>query len=159
MNFFGERGTNMTDITVLYPMITECVVNLLKIAMMVIFGMLIIPWVKKSAIPWLRERQLYGLICKFVRAAEKLAESGAISKEAKLDYVLGLLAKNGIEVTPVVRALIESAVGELDDALSNQLINLADAITDAEGLVYVPVDLETGEPVHVMDDAEEDDLK
>lgn len=159
MNFFGERGINMTDITVLYPMITECVVNLLKIAMMVIFGMLIIPWVKKSAIPWLRERQLYGLICKFVRAAEKLAESGAISKEAKLDYVLGLLAKNGIEVTPVVRALIESAVGELDDALSNQLINLADAITDAEGLVYVPVDSEIGEPVHVMDDAEEDDLK
>lgn len=149
----------MTDITVLYPMITECVVNLLKIAMMVIFGMLIIPWVKKSAIPWLRERQLYGLICKFVRAAEKLAESGQISKEAKLDYVLGLLAKNGIEVTPVVRALIESAVGELDDTLSNQLINLADAITDAEGLVYVPVDSETVEPLFGTDDTTEDDMK
>ena len=122
----------MTDITTFYPMITECVVNVIRAVIAIVFGVLIIPWIKNSAIPWLKEKQLYNTICKFVRAAEKLADGGIIDKKAKLDYVIGLLAHSGIRMTPEVRALIESAVGELDDEFANNLQNLADAITGAE---------------------------
>lgn len=122
----------MTDITAFFPMITECTVNVIRAAIAIIFGVLIIPWVKNSAIPWLKEKQLYNTICKFVRAAEKLAEGGQIDKATKLNYVISLLAHSGIKMTPEVRALIESAVGELDDELANNLQNLADAITGAE---------------------------
>lgn len=122
----------MNDITVFYPMITECVVNVVRAVIAIVFGVLVIPWVKNSAIPWLKERQLYGMICKFVRAAEKLAEGGLIDKATKLDYVCGLLKRCGVEVTPEVRALIESAVGDLDDEFSNNIQNLADVILNAK---------------------------
>lgn len=138
----------MTDMTVLYPMITECAVNLVKIAMTVIFGIIIIPWVKNSAIPWLKEKQLCNLIGKFVRAAEKLADAGTINKKTKLDYVISLLAQHGVKVTPEVRALIESAVGELDDELKNNLSNLANAITGAQEVtVEATVDAEVAADV------------
>lgn len=130
----------MTDITAFYPMITECVVNVIKAVIAVIFGVLIIPWIKNSAIPWLKEKQLYNMICKFVRAAEKLADGGLIAKSAKLDYVIGLLAHSGIEMTPEVRALIESAVGELDDGFANNLQNLANAITSEEHSDPIPAE-------------------
>lgn len=75
---------------------------------------LLIPWLKNTAIPWLKEKHLYSIVRSFVLAAEKMAESGQIDKAAKRDYVVGLLAKKGIEVTDDVLALIEMAVMELD---------------------------------------------
>ena len=50
----------------------------------------------------------------FVRAAEKLAESGAIKKADKKEMVIELLEKNGVVVDTTVEAFIESCVKELD---------------------------------------------
>lgn len=68
----------------------------------------------KYAFPWLKEQRIYSIICKMVRAAEKLAESGQIEKFDKLHYVIAQLEKRNITVTPAVRSLIEAAVKELD---------------------------------------------
>lgn len=121
----------MENISEFYPMILDCVVKLVRIVIAIIFSTIVIPWVKKSAIPWLKEKQLYGIIQKFVRAAEKLADAEIISKASKLDYVITLLAKRGIDVTPDVRAMIESAVGDLDDEFAHGMISLAEAINNA----------------------------
>ena len=129
----------MENISEFYPMILDCVVKAVRIIIAIVFSTIIIPWVKKSAIPWLKEKQLYGIIQKFVRAAEKLGEAGTISKESKLDYVIGLLAKRGIDVTPEVRAMIESAVGDLDDELAHGMMSLVEALNNAgdmESIVF-----------------------
>ena len=121
----------MENFSEFYPMIVECVVGVAKVVIAIVFGVIIIPWVKKNAIPWLKDKQLYGVIQKFVRAAEKLGEAGTISKDAKLDYVIGLLCRRGIEVTADVRALIESAVGDLDDEVSHGMMSLVEALNTA----------------------------
>jgi len=121
----------MENISEFYPVILECVVKLVRIVIAIIFSTIVIPWVKNSAIPWLKEKQLYGIIQKFVRAAEKLADAELITKESKLDYVISLLVKRGIEVTPEVRAMIESAVGDLDDELAHGMMSLVEAINNA----------------------------
>ena len=123
----------MDNVSNLYPMITQCATDILKIIITAIFSAIIIPWVKKSAIPWLKEKQLYGVIKKFVRAAEKLGDNGTIAKEAKLEYVTALLAKRGVKVGPEVRAMIESAVGDLDDELAHNMQQLVNAINEAGG--------------------------
>lgn len=79
---------------------------------------LLIPWLKSVAIPWLKEKRLYDTIKHFVRAAEKMGDTGAIPKGDKLAYVIKLLEGRGVKVTDEVRAMIESAVGDLDDMLS-----------------------------------------
>lgn len=121
----------MENINEFYPMILDCAVKVVRLIIAIIFSTIVIPWVKKSAIPWLKEKHLYGIIQKFVRAAEKLADSEIISKESKLDYVIGLLTKRGIDVTPEVRAMIESAVGDLDDEFAHGMLSLAEAISNA----------------------------
>lgn len=129
----------MENISEFYPMILDCLVKAVRIAIAIVFSTIIIPWVKKSAIPWLKEKQLYGIIQKFVRAAEKLADAEIISKESKLDYVISLLVKRGIEVTPEVRAMIESAVGDLDDEITHGMMALVEAINNAgemENIVF-----------------------
>ena len=62
-------------------------------------------------IPWLKEKRLYDTVTRLVAAAEKLGES---LPEGKKNYVLNLLADMGVEITPVVDALIEAAVQQLD---------------------------------------------
>ncbi len=75
-------------------------------------------------LPWLKKVGLYKLVQIGVMAAEKLAESGQIhkvDKNAKAKEILGLL---GIKVTPVIDAMIEAAVKELDNQenkISNEL--------------------------------------
>lgn len=130
----------MDNVSNLYPMITQCAMDILKIIITVIFSAIIIPWVKKSAIPWLQEKQLYGVIKQFVRAAEKLGENGTIAKETKLEYVTALLAKRGVKVGPEVRAMIESAVGDLDDELAHNMQQLVNAINEAGGEAAVVYD-------------------
>lgn len=64
--------------------------------------------------PWLKKIGLYKMVQIGVMAAEKLAESGAIpkvDKNAKAKEILGML---GIKVSPVIEAMIEAAVKELD---------------------------------------------
>lgn len=62
-------------------------------------------------LPWLK----YKMVQIGVMAAEKLAESGVIKKvdkNAKAKEILGML---GIKVTPMIDAMIEAAVKELDN--------------------------------------------
>ena len=71
-------------------------------------------------IPWLKEKRIYGLVKQFVQSAEKWAETHDINKK---QFVIDLLTDKGVKITPVIEALIESAVQELDIALgkTNQL--------------------------------------
>lgn len=89
---------------------------LIEMAMLAIrlLGVVLFFLFVKYAFPWLKEQRIYSLICKMVRAAEKLAESGQIEKPDKLLYVIDQLEKRKITVTPAVRSLIEAAVKELD---------------------------------------------
>ena len=64
-------------------------------------------------VPWLKEKRLYETVTRLVAAAEKLGDSLPCGKK---EYVIGLLEKKGIKVTPIVDALIEAAVQELDIA-------------------------------------------
>lgn len=121
----------MENFSEFYPVILDCAVKAVRLIIAIVFSAIVIPWVKKSAIPWLKEKHLYGIIQKFVRAAEKLGDAGTISKDAKLDYVIGLLGRRGIEVTADVRALIESAVGDLDDEFSHGMMSLVEALNTA----------------------------
>ena len=116
---------------------TELIVELsgvlLRIAIVFFVGLLTkyaLPWLKDVVVPWLKERQLYNLICYFVRAAEKLADTGTISKDMKKDYVIGLLESRGVAITKEVNALIESAVMELDMAVAGAFDAIFDTITE-----------------------------
>lgn len=68
----------------------------------------------RYAIPWLKNKGLYEMVKHFVRAAEKLAQNCELDKK---EYVVDCLKRIGVKVTPVVDALIEAAVEELDIAI------------------------------------------
>lgn len=65
-------------------------------------------------VPWLKEKRLYSTVVKMVRAAEKWAATHEIDKKA---WVIQQLTEAGVQVSPTVEALIESAVLEIDIAL------------------------------------------
>lgn len=67
-----------------------------------------------KVVPWLKQLGIYSLIKVCVQAAEKLAETEQISKKQKKQYVEDALKNFGIEITPLVDTMIESAVKELD---------------------------------------------
>lgn len=74
----------------------------------------VIPCIKSDLIPWLKEKRLYNTVESFVRAAEKMAESGMIKKCDKKEKVIELLENKGIVVDEMTEAFIESCVKELD---------------------------------------------
>ena len=74
-------------------------------------------------VPWLKEKKLYETVKKMVQAAEKWNETHPMDKK---EYVVSLLRARGIEVNEYVEALIESAVEELDIALSKAADNSDD---------------------------------
>lgn len=80
----------------------------------VLLTAVVVPWLKTSAIPWMKEKQLYSLVQKFVQAAEKLAETGVLERKDKKQYVVKLLEQNGYKANAEIEAFIESAVKELD---------------------------------------------
>jgi hypothetical protein len=90
--------------------VSKIILLLIEIAVAVI----VIPFIKKTVVPWLKEKHIYSKVQRFVRAAEKLGDTGAIDKDAKKAYVEELLMKCGITLTDEVLAMIESAVEELD---------------------------------------------
>lgn len=116
------------DISTLIPAITD----ILKAVIAIVFSCVVLPWVVKTAIPWMKEKRVYDFVKKIVLAAEKLAEAGTIGKESKLDYVTAVLKKRGIEVDAAMRALIECAVAELDYELTHSMMSLVDAINNAD---------------------------
>ncbi len=66
--------------------VTIVVNNLLEIVFAVLgasFTALVIPWLKDTGLPWLKEKRLYSIVKKFVEAAEKQAEAGTIDKATK----------------------------------------------------------------------------
>ena len=66
-------------------------------------------------VPWLKEKHLYSTVVKMVQAAEKWSKSHDIDKKA---WVVQQLTEAGVKVSPTVEAFIESAVQELDIAVS-----------------------------------------
>lgn len=68
-------------------------------------------------IPYLKEKKIYDTVSKLVKAAEKLAQNEQIDKDKKKEYVIDLLTSKGVEVTPLINAMIEAAVTELDLAM------------------------------------------
>ena len=94
----------------------------------------LVPYLKTVVVPWLQEKRVYNLCVKFVRAAEKMAETSQISKEDKKEFVIRMLKSRGVQVTPDVDAFIESAVGSLDDFFTTQYAEIADAFVTADDL-------------------------
>ncbi len=98
--------------------IAQAAAYLIKALFLLLTGVLTY-CIKTKIIPWLEDRQLYATVKRYVQAAEKLASTGKLaSSREKKDYVLSLLKAKGIECSPEVHALIESAVEELDQAAS-----------------------------------------
>lgn len=62
-------------------------------------------------VPWLKEKRLYEQVKTLVEAAQKLEENNPIDKN---EWVIRQLEGLGVTVTPFVRAIIESAVKQLD---------------------------------------------
>lgn len=92
----------------------------------------LVPWFKGTAIPWLKEKQLYSLVAMFVRAAEKKAEAGTLAKPLKKDYVVQLLEQRGYTVTDEVDAFIEAAVKELDNTAQFAIGELCAVVDETE---------------------------
>lgn len=92
------------------PNILEIIITIISL----IVARYAVPCIKNDLVPWLKEKHLHNIVKNFVQAAEKLAESGAISKESKKDKVIELLESKGITVDDTVNAFIESCVKELD---------------------------------------------
>lgn len=105
---------------------------LVKLVLAILFGEIVLPWVRIQLIPWLREKRLYRIVSIFVQAAEKMAASGQIDKDMKLKYVIDMLNSKNIEITPEVRAFIESAVIDLDRGLNKGLKKLMDEFVNVE---------------------------
>lgn len=90
------------------------VLDIVVAILSIVVGVYVIPLIKTELKPWLEEKRIYGLVQKFVEAAEKLAETGVIEKIDKKAKVIELLEQNGIVVDDKVAAFIESAVKQLD---------------------------------------------
>lgn len=69
------------------------------------------PFIKNTLIPWLEEKRIYGIVKKFVEAAEKKAEKENFDKK---EWVLDQLLSKHIKITPEVEAYIETACKEID---------------------------------------------
>lgn len=91
-----------TEITQIIPLAVKLV--------FAIIGVLLLTYI----LPWLKQQVWYSAIKWLVNAAEKLAESGQISKDYKKKYVLRLMQMLRIPVNDFTSALIEAAVKELD---------------------------------------------
>lgn len=99
---------------ILFDSIAGNVFEIITTILTLLVSYYVVPFIKNDAIPWLKEKRVYDMIKKFVAAAEKMAESGAITKADKKATVIKLLQNKGIVVTDELSALIESCVKELD---------------------------------------------
>ena len=120
--------------TQLIPEITGVLVDAIITICGLVFTGVCIPWLIKTGIPWLKEKHLYTIVSTFVNAAEKMANAGSLTIP-KLDYVVQMLEKRGITVTPEVRAMIEAAVQDLDIAIDGAIGQLGDIFIEEETTV------------------------
>lgn len=117
--------------TELVPQITDVVVDAILTICGLVFTGVFIPWLVKTAIPWMKEKHLYTVVITFVKAAEKMASAGTLPVP-KLDYVVQMLEERGITVTAEVRAMIEAAVQDLDIAIEGAVGQLGDIFVEEE---------------------------
>lgn len=110
----------------------EQIIKLIFTALTMIFSSIVLPWIVKVGIPWLREKRLYDIICKYVEGAEKKANSGQISTADKKMMVIKLLQAKGITITDEVDTLIEAAVKELDNVSAQALYLIHEAFEPHE---------------------------
>lgn len=108
----------------------EQIIKLIFTALSLVFSSIVLPWIVKTGIPWLKEKRLDGIVKKYVEAAEKMAASGQISKDMKKEFVRHLLETRGIHITEEVNALIEAAVIECDHASAQALFLIHEAFAD-----------------------------
>ena len=93
--------------------ITTEITQIIPLAVKLVFaivGVLLLRYI----LPWIKQQVWYSAIKWLVNAAEKLAESGQISKDYKKKYVIRLMQMLRIPVNEFTSALIEAAVKELD---------------------------------------------
>ena len=74
----------------------------------------VLPFIKSTMIPKLKEQRNYDVIQKLVLGVEQMAQSGAIQKVDKKDMVVKMLEGKGITVNDEINVLIESCVKQLD---------------------------------------------
>lgn len=110
------------------PNILEIVITVIS----VVVARYVVPCIKNDLIPWLKEKHLYNTVKSFVQAAEKLAESGVITKESKKAKVIELLKNKGVVVDETTEAFIESCVKELDIVTSVIYDEIIAVETDVE---------------------------
>ena len=91
-----------TEITQIIPLAVKLVFAIISVLLL------------RYILPWIKQQVWYSAIKWLVNAAEKLAESGQISKDYKKKYVLRLMQMLRIPVNEFTSALIEAAVKELD---------------------------------------------
>ncbi len=103
-------GTMKMFMEAILPYVFEIIIAIISL----VVARYVIPCIKNDLVPWMKEKRLHNIVKSFVQAAEKLAESGVITKESKKAKVIELLEKNGIVVDDVVEGFIESCVKELD---------------------------------------------
>lgn len=97
-----------------YIQLIEAVVKVVAAVISVVVSAVVVPWLNGTVVPYLKEKRMYSTVSRFVAAAEKLYEGGALAGADKKSYVVRLLESKGIVVTDEVLALIECAVEELD---------------------------------------------
>lgn len=115
-----------------YAQIALAVFRMVLTVLLVVVTGLLIPWLRKECIPWLKERRLYGLISKFVQAAEKVYEYSENAGLDKKKYVIDALRDKGYEITDEIEAYIESAVQELDLFTTAAISGIADVFVDED---------------------------
>lgn len=112
--------------------ITTEITQIIPLAVKLVFaviGVLLLTYI----LPWLKQQVWYSAIKWLVNAAEKLAESGQISKDYKKQYVLRLMQLLKIPVNDFTSALIEAAVKELDmleDKIKDYFDNESDELPE-----------------------------
>ena len=117
--------------------IMDIINEIIPLAVKLIFTLIGLGFAK-IALPWLKEQRVYFYIQKFVGAAEKLADTGAIPKVDKKSYVIEALSQKGIPLTRETLTLIEAAVEELDCMKDMIISGILEDSKDGEEETEVP---------------------
>lgn len=112
--------------------LANCLLELVFAVAGVVFTTVVIPWIVKSVIPWMKQKHIYSIVQKLVKAAEKQAEAGTLLKADKKAYVIRLLEAQGITVTEEIDAFIEAAVMELDIAINSAVLEIGGVLEAGE---------------------------
>ena len=92
-------------------------------------------YITYTVVPWLKKLVFFPIVRIFVKGAEKLGETSQIDKTKKKEYVIEGLESIGIKVTPLIDAMIEAAVKELDEQVELIFQNIK------QNLMQPPVNL------------------